>query len=110
MYHNEAVLWRKSREDGWTRPESDTTPPRFRGWQKIEKEPMWVPSRAVLTQYEVQNFSGSFDGTVRRPSVKCDHVTHSYYKKMTDIRKHTRTLYDENSDTNRYEQGHLHAG
>ena len=38
----EKIAW----SDGWTRPESDTTPPRFRGWQKIEKEPMWVPSKS----------------------------------------------------------------
>jgi hypothetical protein len=34
----EKIAW----SDGWIRPENDKTPPRYRGWQKIDKEPMWV--------------------------------------------------------------------
>ena len=95
----EKIAW----SDGWTRPRA-TTPPRFRGWQKIEKEPMWVPQRAALIQYEVQNFSGSFDGTVR---VRASSITHSYDKK---ILKHTNALkYDENSETNARTQTQVRA-
>lgn len=38
----EKIAW----SDGWVRPESDKTPSRFRGWQRIDKEPMWVPSKS----------------------------------------------------------------
>ena len=38
----EKIAW----SDGWIRPESDKTQSRYRGWQKVEKQPMWTPAKS----------------------------------------------------------------
>ena len=106
MYHNEAVLWRKSRGVmvglvlRATRRRQDSE-----DGKRLRRNRCGCPQRAALIQYEVQNFSGSFDGTVR--CVRASSITHSYDKK---ILKHTNALkYDESSDTNARTQTQVRA-